>query len=291
MAFLKPVLCPVVCLCAWIITAAVTEDVPKAENVHWTSLDFKTILRWESKAMMGYTYTVLYSRAGADWIEHIDCMQLSEMECDMTNLLRPFNRTYTADIQTEHVEMDYNHDPEELTHTYSPEFNPYKQSNISAANFTVHIVNKRTVAVNITDPLTGIHENNKQLSIRDVFRKDLKYKISYYKSGSTGKKDIVSDSSVTEVPNLDTEEGYCFMVAAFIPSRPKSTQLGAWSKQLCVTGPRTFLHELSVGVWVGAVAILLVVLVIIIAVTVLCCRWCRRKRNDQVETPQALVPR
>lgn len=175
----------------------------------------------------------------------------------------------------------------------------------------------------------------------------------------------MSDSSVTEVPNLDTEEGYCFMVAAFIPSRPKSTQLGAWSKQLCVTGPRTFLHgtsthptttehkgqrgfkkkitlkstsssrlicwitvmqcffdivcftsshklcycnnnlrwndllpcpvsdpaELSVGVWVGAVAILLVVLVIIIAVTVLCCRWCRRKRNDQVETPQALVPR
>lgn len=46
------------------------------------------------------------------------------------------DRTYTADIQTEHVEMDYNHDPEELTHTYSPEFNPYKQSRYCNTHLT-----------------------------------------------------------------------------------------------------------------------------------------------------------
>lgn len=59
--------------------------------------------------------------------------------------------------------------------------------NISAVKFTVEAVDQSTVIVNITDPLTSIHQGGKQLSIRDVLKNDLKYKISYYKSGSTGK--------------------------------------------------------------------------------------------------------
>ena len=48
-------------------------------------------------------------------------------------------------------------------------------------------VDEKTVTVNITDTLTSVHVGGKQLTIRDIFKKDLKYKISYYKSGSTGK--------------------------------------------------------------------------------------------------------
>lgn len=39
-------------------------------------------------------------------------------------LLYP-NRDYVADVQ---MEMDYDEDPENLPHTYSPPFNPFKQS-------------------------------------------------------------------------------------------------------------------------------------------------------------------
>ena len=53
--------------------------------------------------------------------------------------------------------------------------------------FIVKPVDKSKVTVNITDPLTSIHKNGKQLNIRDIFKNDLKYKISYYKAGSTGK--------------------------------------------------------------------------------------------------------
>lgn len=53
--------------------------------------------------------------------------------------------------------------------------------------FRIHTVDDHRVIVNITDPLTGLHESGKHFSIRDVLNKDLKYKISYYKSGSTGK--------------------------------------------------------------------------------------------------------
>ncbi|KAG7471748.1 tissue factor-like [Solea senegalensis] len=225
----------------------------------------------------------------SDWLECYDCSQVSETECDMTNSLRPFDKTYHADIQTEHVTMDYNSDPEELTHTYSPKFNPHKQSNISAVKFTVAAKDERTVIVNITDPLTSIHDYGKQLTIRDILKNDLKYKISYYKSGSTGKRDVISNSSVAEVSQLDAGESYCFMVAAFIPSRPKSTQQGAWSKQLCNQVHKTVLQELSVGAWVGAVFIVLTVVIVIVTVTVLCCKR-RKQRNKAPYTAQLSAP-
>lgn len=59
--------------------------------------------------------------------------------------------------------------------------------NISALNFTVTAIDDSRVTVNITVPLTSIHKRGKQLSIKDVLKNDLKYKIRYWKSGSTGK--------------------------------------------------------------------------------------------------------
>ncbi|KAI3375401.1 hypothetical protein L3Q82_021887 [Scortum barcoo] len=216
--------------------------VPKAEKVQWVSLDFKTILTWTTRAS-NYKYTVLYSGDDSDWMGSQDCIQMSESECDLTQHLIPLNRNYTADIQTEPESPDYDSDPEFLPHTYSPHFNPYKQSNISAVNFTVKAEDERSVIISIIDPLTSIHEGGKQLSIRDVLKNDLKYKIIYYKSGSTGKKQIISDSSITVVPDLDAGQSYCFMVAAFIPSRPKTTQQGAWGIHSCTTGNTTIMPD------------------------------------------------
>uniref|UniRef100_A0A8D3ED27 Tissue factor n=1 Tax=Scophthalmus maximus TaxID=52904 RepID=A0A8D3ED27_SCOMX len=267
-----------------------TEDnfVPRAENVHWFSLDFKTTLNWTTKSS-NYTYTVLYSWDDSDWIECLYCSQLIESVCDLTNCLKPFDRIYSADVKTEPASMNHNYDPEELPHTYSGNFNPYIESNISAVKITVQAVDERTVTVNITDPLTSIHQDGKQLSIRDVLKNDLMYKISYYKSGSTGKRDIISESSMAEVSQLDAGQKYCFMVAAYIPSRPKSTQQGAWSEQRCTTGQEDVLQELSLGAWVGAVFILLTILIIVVTVTVLCCRCCQR-RNKMLHTSQSSAP-
>nr|XP_046265302.1 tissue factor-like [Scatophagus argus] len=291
MAFLKTVLYLGVCLSAWIITTADNIIAPKAENVHWVSLDFKTILIWTTKPS-NHTYTVQYSEDDRDWNETPDCIRVSESECDLTNHLEPLDRTYVADIQTEPSAMDYENEylMEELPHTYSPPFNPYRESNISAVKFTVTAAGEGRVTVNITDPLTSIHQRGKQLSIRDVLKNDLKYKISYYKSESTGKRDVISDSSVAEVSKLDAGQSYCFMVAAFIPARPKTSQQGAWSAQLCTEGEeQNILQELSLGAWVGVVFILLTVLIAIITVTVLCCRCCRQ-RNKNLHASQSSVP-
>lgn len=44
------------------------------------------------------------------------------------NNIFPVNRTYVADIRTEPMDSDYDHDPENFPHTYSPPFNPYRES-------------------------------------------------------------------------------------------------------------------------------------------------------------------
>lgn len=277
MAALRASLYAAVCLSAGIITAADGETPPKPENVKWVSLDFKTILTWTATPST-HTFTVLYSWDKYDWIDIPECIELTEPHCDLTDSLALFDRTYVADIKTLPTDVDYDEgDPE---HTYSPPFNPFKQSNISAVKFTINTVDENSVMVNITDPITSIHRQQKQLSIRDILKKDLKYKISYYKSGSTGKRDNISDFSEAIISNLDAGQTYCFMVAAYIPSRPKASQLGAWSPHVCTqTAPGT-VPELSVGAWVGVFFILITILIIIITVTILCCKCCKQRRQS-----------
>ncbi|KAK2844038.1 hypothetical protein Q5P01_010697 [Channa striata] len=272
MASLKIVLYLGVCLS--MRNTAMTENDfgPKAENVRWVSLDFKTILTWTTKPS-NYTYTVTYSWDDSDWFECPDCTEVSASECDLTSYVKDFDRTFTADIKTEPLEGNGDFDPDELPHTYSPHFNPYKDSNISAVKFTVEAVDESRVIVNITDTLTSIYGREKQLSIREVLKNNLKYKISYYKSGSTGKRDVITDSSMAEVSDLDAGLAYCFMVAAYIPSRPKATQYGAWSKENCTDAGK----EVNIGALVGAAFSLATVIIIVVTVVVLCCQ--KQNRN------------
>ncbi|KAM9719053.1 tissue factor-like isoform 1-T8 [Menidia menidia] len=255
------------------------DEIPQAENVRWTSLDFKTLLMWTIKPS-DYMYSVHFSVDDGEWSECPDCSRMKESVCDLTAHLSPLDGLYHTYIKTEPAVLDYE-DLEEYPHTYSPKFNPYRESNISAVEFRLQEVDESTVQLNITDPLTSLHQGGRQLSIRDVLKKDLKYKISYYKSGSTGKRDLISDSSRALVPGLDPGQSYCFMVAAFIPSRPRKTQQGAWSSQLCSEGGRNLASDLSLGAWTGIGFILLVALAILITVLALCCRGNRRHRRLQ----------
>ncbi|XP_037314399.2 tissue factor-like isoform X2 [Pungitius pungitius] len=286
MASLKNVLYLGVCLSAWTVTTADENVLPKAENVRWVSVDFKIIVTWTVKPS-AYKYTVSYYSEGMDWNQSPQCFAMSHSECDLTNELRPWDRTYIVKIQTEPDIDDYdnNHDVGGFPYTESTPFNPYRDTNISAANFTIKAVDESTVLVNITDLLSAFHDGKKQFTLRDIFKNDLKYKISYHQFGNTGKRDIISDSSTAEVSKLDAGQRYCFMVAAFISSRPKSTQRGAWSIQQCTPEESSILQELTLGAWVCAVFILLTVLAIVITVTFLCCRCYRQKNTSQSSAP------
>lgn len=281
MASGKAALCLGLCISAWII-AADAAGPPKAENVRWVSVDFKTTLHWDSPSP-DHTYSVYYSRDGGDWLESPDCIQVPGPDCDLTNQLIPYDWKYTADIKTDSEVDDYDYPSEEMPHTFSDEFNPYRESAISAVEFTVEDVGGGKVIINISDPLTGIHQRGRQLTIRDILKKDLHYKITYNKAGTTGKRELTRDTSVAEVTGLDVGQSYCFIVAAFIPSRPKKSQHGSWGLQQCTPGDPNLLLELNVGALIGGIVVLLVLLAIIAAVTVICCR---RRKNKGSRTLQ-----
>ncbi|XP_056148634.1 tissue factor-like [Lampris incognitus] len=282
MDFLKTCVCLKGILSLWMLTTAGNDILPRVEDLKWVSINFKTILTWVPSTG-NYTYTVMFSEVDDDWNEAQYCIRITETECDLTNYLSLKDRTYSAYVQTEPDGKDY--DLEDLTLTYASDFNPYRESKISAVSFKVGTVrDSSTVALNISDPLTPLYQQQKLLTIKDILKNDLKYMISYQKAGSTGKKDVIHNSSLAEFPQLDPEQSFCFSVVAFIPSRPKPSQLGAWSQQQCSTGhTKTFLQQLSSEALVGGLFVLVLVIVIV-SVTVLCCR---RYRRTRAKTPQA----
>lgn len=280
-----------VCLSAAVVSSFSDLEPPTVENVHWVSVDFKTILKW-SVPPSNYTYTVMFSKTGLDSPDYDDdnttpeCIEISDTECDLTYKLLPYDTTFIADVVTEGIPgQDF--DPEEMPHTKSASFNPYRQSELSAVTFSIQKVAERSVTLNISDPLTGIHSGDKQLTIRDILKKDLKYKVSYYKSGSTGKRDLVVDSNLPQIPNLDPGQSYCFMVAAYVPSRAKAVQQGAWSSQACTSG-FNFPKEVELGTVFQAIFIPLVLLIILVTVVIIYCRCCRGKRKaSNMQQPTA----
>uniref|UniRef100_A0A8C6UK61 Tissue factor n=1 Tax=Neogobius melanostomus TaxID=47308 RepID=A0A8C6UK61_9GOBI len=175
-------------------------EPPQAEDVHWVSVDFKTVLHW-SVPPSDYTYTVSYS----EFLVHVTTASIVKLITKHSL----FSRTFTADVVTEGIG---NFDPEDF-HTPAPLLQPLQ---LSAVSLTILKVAERSVTLNISDPLTGIHVQNKQLTIRDVLKKDLKYTVSYHKSASTRTKYMVVDSNLPLIPNLDPGQSYCFMVAALV---------------------------------------------------------------------------
>ncbi|XP_054888864.1 tissue factor-like [Poeciliopsis prolifica] len=288
MACLKTLLSVGACLTVWSMTTGDT-SVPKAQNVHWTSVDFQTILKWTVEES-GNTFTIQYSEKNKDWMDVANCFRTTEMECDLTQELEGSDKNYEADIRadfdklSDEFGLDY-----DFPHTYSPIFNPYRESNISALEFSITDVDEGTVILNITHPLTSITKRGKQQTIKDILKNDLQYKITYYKSGSTGKRHKIANSSSAEVSGLDAGQTYCFMVAAFIPSRPKANQFGAWSTQQCRRGDTHFTQDLSLGAWVGIIFILIIVIIVFITATILCCRR-NHKRLKNIQTAQPLAP-
>lgn len=275
-----------VCLSVALVSSFSDLDIPKAEQLEWISLDFKTVLKWTAPPS-DYPFTVAISDENGEygeWLTVEDCLEITDTVCDLTHDVKYFDRSITADVMTEGL-GDF--DPEEFPHAQSVPFNPYRESELSAVSFSIQKVSERSVTLNISDPLTGIHEGGRQLSIRDVLKKDLKYKVSYYKSGSTGKRDLVVDSNLPQIPNLNPGQSYCFMVAAFVPSRAKNLQQGAWSTLTHCTSGSNVLNELELSTVFQAIFIPLVLIIIVVTVAIVYCRFCRKRKNSSSSAQEA----
>ncbi|XP_073704610.1 coagulation factor IIIb [Garra rufa] len=252
----------------------------KATNVSWSSYNFKTILSWGPKPV-NHTYTVEFSRVGKDKQRNPHCIRSTETECDLTNDL-DIKGVYSAEILLEslHETSDYVDTP----FTRSKTFCPYNDTLIGRPEFKFEFKKKKIVLI-INDPITALHKDGRSLNIRDVFKKNLKYKIEYNKAGSTGKKTLIVDESIAEFNNLDEDQSYCFSVAAYIPSRKGDKRVGEWSLPKCSPQEhKTLFEEYGLAVIGGAALIILAFLIAVIVLIVVCCKRLQRPTTISKET-------
>ncbi|KAM6908297.1 coagulation factor III, tissue factor a [Lycodopsis pacificus] len=256
-------------------THSASGSYPRAQNVTWKSTNFKTILSWEPKPSADYSYTVEFSAVGADKQRNPHCIRSMVTVCDLSSFLTDLNAVYTADVLSE-PPLGATSGLIEFPHTSSSRFCPYKDTDIDRPDFKLKVSeDKKKTTLYVTDPLTALFKDNRQLNIRDIFSHQLQYKVTYRKNKSTGKKVYISKTNVIELTDLDRGESYCFKIQAYIPSRIQN-QLGHLSQIQCSNDDNPSIFEVySVGVIGAAIFLILLLIGLIIAVTVVCCK-CRK---------------
>lgn len=260
-------------------------DFPKAQDVTWSSYNFKTLLSWGPKPT-DYSYTVEFYGVGKDRERNPHCIRTKNTDCDLTRMLTDLKETYYADVLSE-PERGATSDIVEFPHTRSERFCPYKDTLIGRPDFKIEVDKvKNKIVLYIKDPISAIYKDGRLLNMRDIFKDDLKYRVTYRKAGSTGKKVQLTDTSQME---LDAEEGesYCFNVQAFLPSRSLGKQLGEMSRPQCSPKEhKSIFEEYGLGVIVGAILVLTVLVIMVVALIVVCCR--RRKAAARSEKEDVL---
>lgn len=272
-------------LCVWVLVLGkdvVSGSFPKAQNVTWDSLNFKTLLTWGPKPV-NYSYTVEFSKLNEDRQRNPLCIQTKETECDLTVDLRDLNARYRADVLSEPMQ-GVDSDIIEHPHTTSAWFSPYHDTIIGKPDFKIS-ESERKITLYVKDiPTAVLNEQKQRMTIRDIFKDNLQYKVIYRKAKSSGKKEKFSASSEIELTDLDRGESYCFNVQAFIPTRSIGKQLGELSHVQCSSeGDKSIFEEYSLAVIAAAILSIIVIISVLIAVIVVCCRRQQRAKSRAKE--------
>ncbi|XP_042730124.1 tissue factor [Lagopus leucura] len=258
--------------------AAGNPELPTAVNITWSSVNFKTILKWQPKPS-GYFYTV---EIHGHLIPKKKCIMTTETECDVTDALRNVKETYTAHVLSVKSLVEDNF--EEPLFASSEKFTPYNQTIIGKPKIQNHTQEDSKLNVVFQDPLTPyMFPNGSFQSVRDIFKHDLEYKLYYWKDQSSGKKDATTKSHTFDI-SIDNKNNYCFYIQGIIPSR-RENRNGQESMVLCTTVERTALDEYGAEVFIiiAVVAIAVIALAIILAVIL-----CKRKKAKTAREKEPL---
>uniref|UniRef100_A0A8C2SLP9 Tissue factor n=1 Tax=Coturnix japonica TaxID=93934 RepID=A0A8C2SLP9_COTJA len=231
-------------------------ELPTAVNITWSSINFKTILKWQPKPS-GYFYTVEIHGETSDTKKK--CIMTKETECDVTDALRNVKETYTAHVLS--VKSLVEDDFEEPPFASSEKFTPYNQTIIGKPEIQNYTQKDSKLRVVLRDPLTPYtFPNGSFQSVRDIFKHDLEYKLYYWKDQSSGKKDTTTKSNTFDV-SIDNKNSYCFYIQGIIPSRRENRN-----------GQEKYGAE--VFIIIAVVAIAVITLAIVLAVIL-----CKRKKK------------
>ncbi|KAM5320353.1 tissue factor [Glossophaga mutica] len=268
-------------LLGWVLVqvagASGTTGVVAAYNLTWKSTNFKTILEWEPKPI-NHIYTVQISHRLGNWKSK--CYFTRETECDLTDeIVRDVKQTYSARVLVMPANATgYAGEP---VYTKSPEFTPYLDTSLGQPTIQSFEQVGTKLNVVVQDSRTLVKVNGTFLSLRDVFGKDLNYILYYWKSSSTGKKTVKSDTNEFLI-DVDKGENYCFNVQAVIPSR-KVNQKSPESPIEC-TSQETNLFKDKFFI-IGAAVFVAIVFITTLSLCLCHCKKARARRSNKKNSP------
>nr|XP_009684294.1 PREDICTED: tissue factor isoform X1 [Struthio camelus australis] len=255
-----------------------SKDLPTAVNITWSSINFKTILRWQPKPS-NYSYTVEIH--GQTSNTQKKCILTAETECDVTDVLRNVRETYTAHILS--VTSSRMDNFEEPPFAVSEKFTPYNQTILGKPEIQNYTQKDSKLNIVFKDPLTPYTFSNGSFkSIRDIFKHDLEYKLYYWKDQSSGKKYVTTKSLTFEI-NVDSTKNYCFHIQGIIPSRRENRD-GQESRVLCTSIGRNILDEYGAEVFIIIAVIAIAVITIAVVLSVILCK-CKKTKAAREKEP------
>ncbi|XP_024136303.1 coagulation factor IIIa [Oryzias melastigma] len=269
-----------------VLVRCASGSFPKAQNVTWKSTNFKTLLSWHPEPSPEYSYTVEFSAIGQDKQNSPHCVLSSETFCDLTSYLTDVKACYTADVLSV-PPRGVTTDLTEFPHSSSERFCPYKDTEIGRLDFElIRNEDKTSTTLQVTDSLTAVFRDGRQLSIRDIFSDQLQYKVTYWRNQSTGKKVLQSKDRNITLTDLDRGESYCFFVQALIADRSLDKQLGEVSQTKCSKNDKPSIFQVfSLGVIAAGVLLMLLLVGTVVAIVLVCYRHRKRALRRQKGLP------
>ncbi|XP_053715544.1 coagulation factor IIIa [Synchiropus splendidus] len=273
-----------VCLCV-LLTHGASGFYPKAQNVTWNSINFKTLLTW-GPPPSGYSYTVEYYEVNKNKQRLPTCFQTVNTACDLSMSLTNLKSCYIAEVVSQQP-LGMTSDLIEFPYTRSEPFCPYTDTKLGRPEVTVEVSeDRKKTTLYVSDPLSAVFQGQQQLNLRDIFAEELQYKVTYRRNKSTGKKVKTSPGNVIKFTDLEKKDSYCFNVQVLIPSRDWDKQLGEMSQTHCTKAhDPPFTTVYSVGVIAAGFFLILLIIGLTIALVVICCK---RRRNAQKSGKEGL---
>ncbi|XP_061084075.1 interleukin-22 receptor subunit alpha-2-like [Conger conger] len=207
-------------------SADLREDIAPQE-VHFHSLDYRNILRWEHRGLSlgNPQYFVQYKIYGQKhWTKATQCQGISQPRCDLSQETSDPREWYYARVRAVLHRA-------RSTWTLSPRFNPHWETSVSPPEVKMHVT-EQGIVVRLRPPISPYRRRNgSRVAVRKLQR--LQYRVYLTHDGIVQEQhDLRSCTRKVLITDLRPRTTYCLQAESHIlPQDRRSVK----SKAVCAT--------------------------------------------------------
>ncbi|XP_075453949.1 interleukin-20 receptor subunit alpha-like isoform X2 [Ascaphus truei] len=201
-------------------------------QVQFSSINLKNVLNWLPPNVSGRVlYSVEYMVYGEEkWHKKLDCVQINETSCDLSNETYDYKHQYYAKVIAIHKYQKCWVD--------TPRFNPFIDTKIGPPTVRVQ-TGDRSISINVSFPENW--KRNPTDAYLDHIFKDIEIQVSIRNT----KTQEVRKTQNLSAHNLDPDTTYCVTAQLYVPVPTKHSD---HSEVVCVTTIKDGTSEMAIQI-------------------------------------------